>query len=156
MVVDCNINEGVSSLRITTRNEDQMRPRRIIKPAANTEEGKWPVNQAPEKKETPPRVASKTQKRMMQCAKALRKMQQTLHQISNTKAAENKEVLKSVVVKAIERTFDSVASGAMSPERETSGQPELNEQPTDNLTEEPRQGNMSPDGPLTEAILQIV
>ncbi|KAJ8557252.1 hypothetical protein K7X08_002877 [Anisodus acutangulus] len=39
-VVEFNVKEGVSSLRITMRDEGQLRPKMMIKPTANIEEGK--------------------------------------------------------------------------------------------------------------------
>ncbi|KAJ8564554.1 hypothetical protein K7X08_001014 [Anisodus acutangulus] len=79
-VAEFNVKEGIYFLCITMREDGQLRPRRMIKPTANIEEGKWFINHTSGKKEAPPGVISQI-----------------------AEAADKQEIPESAVAEAIER-----------------------------------------------------
>lgn len=75
----------------------------LTKLSSKVQEGKWVVNKNPFKKESRPKILTKTQKKRLQRARALQKIKQTLQMLIDAKLADKREVLKAAIAVTIER-----------------------------------------------------
>ena len=64
-VADINVDEGVYTLRITLRDDKQLKPQRMIKLRTDVEKGQWFISKYVEKRKQPPftsAILTRTQK----------------------------------------------------------------------------------------------
>lgn len=104
-IVEFNVVNGMATLKITVRNDDCIKPKRMIKPSADIEKGHWFLTKYVKDKVAQPRILTRTQKRRKQRMRSLQKMKQTLQMIHEAKNTNKEEISILVVADALNKAF---------------------------------------------------
>lgn len=62
-IAEFNVVNGMATIKITVRNEDDIKPKKMIKPSAKVEKGHWFLNKYVKSKVEQLQVLTRTQKR---------------------------------------------------------------------------------------------